>query len=76
MTDRKTTPLLGLLNGCALPVLACAAFAAPASAQDTPAAPQMETSQIQDIVVANTATLKAHPEFGKALAGAWYEMHM
>ncbi|MEN6544029.1 putative urea ABC transporter substrate-binding protein [Parvibaculum sp.] len=30
--------------------------------------------QIQDIVVANTATLKAHPEFGKALAGAWYEV--
>ncbi len=29
--------------------------------------------QIQDIVVANTATLKAHPEFGKALTGAWYE---
>jgi len=29
---------------------------------------------IQDIVVANTATLKAHPEFGKALAGAWYEV--
>jgi NitT/TauT family transport system substrate-binding protein len=29
--------------------------------------------EIQDIVVANSATLKAHPEFGKALVGAWYE---
>lgn len=29
--------------------------------------------EVQDIMVANTATLKAHPEFGKALAGAWYE---
>lgn len=30
--------------------------------------------EIQDIVVANTATVKAHPEFAKALVGAWYEV--
>ncbi|MER5171171.1 putative urea ABC transporter substrate-binding protein [Thioclava kandeliae] len=29
--------------------------------------------EILDLMVANTDTLKAHPEFGKALAGIWYE---
>jgi NitT/TauT family transport system substrate-binding protein len=29
--------------------------------------------EIQDVLVANTAVLKTNPEFGKALAGAWYE---
>ena len=29
--------------------------------------------EIQDILSVNTAVLKAHPEFGKALVGAWYE---
>ncbi|HEX7776611.1 MAG TPA: putative urea ABC transporter substrate-binding protein [Parvibaculum sp.] len=29
--------------------------------------------EIQDIVVMNTKVLKAHPEFAKALTGAWYE---
>ena len=29
--------------------------------------------EVQDILVVNTAVLEANPEFGKALAGAWYE---
>ncbi len=29
--------------------------------------------EILDLTVVNTATLAAHPELGKALAGAWYE---
>jgi len=29
---------------------------------------------IQDLLVVNTKTLREHPELGKALAGAWYEM--
>jgi NitT/TauT family transport system substrate-binding protein len=29
--------------------------------------------EILDLCIVNTATLKAHPEFAKALAGAWYE---
>lgn len=29
--------------------------------------------EILDMAVVNTATLKAHPELGKALAGAWFE---
>lgn len=29
--------------------------------------------EVQDILVVNTEVLKANPEFGKALAGAWYE---
>lgn len=29
--------------------------------------------EIQDIMIAKTEVLKEHPEFGKALAGAWYE---
>jgi NitT/TauT family transport system substrate-binding protein len=30
--------------------------------------------EILDLMVVNTATLKANPELGKALVGAWYEM--
>lgn len=30
-------------------------------------------NEIQDILVVNTQVLKKNPEFGKALAGAWYE---
>lgn len=30
--------------------------------------------EIQDILVVKTDVLKEHPEFGKALAGAWYEV--
>lgn len=33
----------------------------------------MLPGEIQDIMVAKTDVLKAHPEFGKAVAGAWYE---
>ena len=29
---------------------------------------------IKDLLVVNTETLNEHPEFGKALTGAWYEM--
>jgi NitT/TauT family transport system substrate-binding protein len=29
--------------------------------------------EIMDLMVLNTATLAAHPKFGKALVGAWYE---
>lgn len=29
--------------------------------------------ELQDIVTVNTKVLKEHPEFGKALTGAWYE---
>ncbi|NDL63803.1 lipid kinase [Enterobacteriales bacterium SAP-6] len=29
--------------------------------------------EILDLLVVNTTTLKAHPELGKALTGAWYE---
>ena len=29
--------------------------------------------EILDLLVVNTATLKAHPELGKALTGAWFE---
>ncbi|GAB0117788.1 putative urea ABC transporter substrate-binding protein [Acidisoma sp. 7E03] len=29
--------------------------------------------EILDLVIVNTKTLKAHPEFAKALTGAWYE---
>jgi NitT/TauT family transport system substrate-binding protein len=29
--------------------------------------------EIMDIAIVNTQTLKEHPEFGKALVGAWYE---
>jgi NitT/TauT family transport system substrate-binding protein len=29
--------------------------------------------EILDVLAINTATLKAHPEFAKALAGAWFE---
>jgi len=29
---------------------------------------------IKDLLVVNTATLNQHPELGKALTGAWYEM--
>ena len=29
--------------------------------------------EIQDVISVNTKVLKEHPEFGKALAGAWYE---
>jgi NitT/TauT family transport system substrate-binding protein len=30
--------------------------------------------EIIDLLVVNTETLKAHPKFGKALVGAWYEI--
>ena len=30
--------------------------------------------EIIDLMVVNTATLEANPDFGKALAGAWYEL--
>ncbi|GAB6040690.1 putative urea ABC transporter substrate-binding protein [Endothiovibrio diazotrophicus] len=30
--------------------------------------------EIMDLMVVNTATLKAHPALGKALTGAWYEI--
>lgn len=30
--------------------------------------------EIIDVMMVNTETLKANPEFGKALVGAWYEM--
>jgi ABC-type nitrate/sulfonate/bicarbonate transport system substrate-binding protein len=30
--------------------------------------------EIIDMMVVNTKTLSEHPEFGKALAGAWYEV--
>ena len=30
--------------------------------------------EIQDILIVKTDVLKEHPEFGKALAGAWYEV--
>ncbi len=30
--------------------------------------------EIIDLMVVNTQTLKKHPEFGKALVGAWYEI--
>ncbi len=30
--------------------------------------------EIIDLMVVNTETLKAHPKFGKALVGAWYEI--
>lgn len=30
--------------------------------------------EVQDILIVNTDALKANPDFGKALAGAWYEV--
>ncbi len=49
-----------------------------AEIRDLPAAnPVFDSSQIPgeilDLTVVNTETLKAHPELGSALAGAWYE---
>ena len=49
-----------------------------AEAQKQPGAKPLFTSaqipgEILDLLVVNTATLKAHPELGKALTGAWFE---
>ncbi|WP_313047994.1 putative urea ABC transporter substrate-binding protein [Atlantibacter subterraneus] len=49
-----------------------------AEAQKQPGAKTLFTSaqipgEILDLLVVNTATLKKHPELGKALTGAWFE---
>ncbi|MEC3910995.1 TonB-dependent receptor [Sphingobium sp. CR2-8] len=77
MTDRKIMPSFGLLGGCALSALAFAALAAPAMAQeDAAAAPQLEKSQIQDIVVTarrRDETLQSTPIAITAIAAAQIE---
>jgi NitT/TauT family transport system substrate-binding protein len=47
--------------------------------EQTPGVSKIFTSadipgEILDLMIVNTSKLKAHPEFGKALVGAWYEI--